>query len=175
MATIIEIRTVVDGSDVVCMFSDNVQRIFHFNPLPENLEEILNQKEIELLAPIILSEARQNTLTKLNLWYDSTIANGVEVNGIILKASTYDQSRLATLATGINTALIVGALSTSDLSPSPIWDKDGVAHNLTVAQFCTLVLLYMTQVGLIESKYSTFYTNIFNESNIDILNSMEFN
>lgn len=160
MATILSTDHVSDGFDVRAILTDGSTHTFHFPNLPADLQSAVDTIEGVFLMPQTLEAARASAWAGLATWYERKLAAGVDAGGLRLKATTYDQTRLAALATGVNTALIVSAIQLTDPLPSPVWDVNGVGHTMTVQEFVAAVLAYMAGVGAIEQTYAAFASEI---------------
>lgn len=174
MALILNQQVTGDGYDVQVLLRNGESRAFHFLERPENVQEKVNAMEDTILVQSTLKEAKENAQARLDVWYQEQLSAGVSAGDMVLKTTTYDQSRLATLATGVNTGIITQQLQTTDPLPSPVWDIDGVAHQMTVGEFLAVVLEYMAAVGAIEAKYSTFASSIATATSADELDALVF-
>lgn len=172
MATIISEGITGDGYDVSVILSNGESKVFHFLSQPTNTQEKVDELENSILTPLTLEIARGGAKSRLDMWYQNKLSEGIDIGGIILKATIYDQSRLANLTTGINIALILQVIQPTDSLPTPIWDINGTAHSLTVTQFLGGVLQYMGSLGAIESKYSYYNSLIISSSSPEELENM---
>lgn len=156
MATILDERLVGDGYDVRVMLRNNNTTVFHFLSKPDDVQAEVDKLEENMLAPTEYNQAKTGAVERLNAWYQNQLNAGISVGAFVMKSNVYDQSRLAALATGVNTALIAQVLTLNDQVPSPIWDINSVPHVVTVGDFLGMVLTYMDGLGRIEGQYATY-------------------
>lgn len=172
MAIILDQSITGDGYDVRCTLKNGETRVYHFLVEPENVQAAVDALEDAYLIPLTLSQAKGSALERLESWYSNQLNEGISAGNYRFKATVHDQTRLASLATMVNTGLLAQVLTPASDVPSPLWDVNGVAHQMTVAEFMQAVLLYGSALGQLEGQYASTLAQINNADSVEVLEAI---